>query len=504
MGIHTHCPTCGRAISVPHKLVGKTAECPVCGCAFTLPTGAPVAGGSAAPGVASPPLAPLLAPPVDRAGRAEAGRQSVSLPQLLVWLFVAWGAAVVLGLLVTVLVALPLWAILPMFLLLSALPFVAILKVIVAKRRALKFGRADTWFGFLQVAAWNPNEGVLFLRNKEVDFVDSNPNDGGGIRMVFPFLGEEEACRVPLEVQTSEFSDQDVLTREYVPLKITGTVYWRIRDVARFYLLVSREIHKVDNRGGHRIYPLAAENRERGPLRTGSALQLDAAVEWLRLIAEEQTRSVVAHVRTGLLAADAVAAALPPGLREQLTPAAGEEGASAGAGTAASPSSSKSYRSAAEGLGEAIREAMASRVPEFGIQIDRVSLQEARLPEEILAKAAEACTTAYLPLMAQRQAAADTMDYAAQAEKRRMQLAAEAEVLGQDALSKREVLGSIQPFALGGRGLVDFLTYYFQKAQGGAVSAGHSPPSPPADRGPQRDAGSLGADPDAPLDMDGI
>ena len=57
----------------------------------------------------------------------------------------------------------------------------------------------------------------------------------------------------PLKCRPLEYSDENVLTCKYVPLKMTGTIYWRIIDVARFYLLVSRDIHKVDDRGGHRV-----------------------------------------------------------------------------------------------------------------------------------------------------------------------------------------------------------------------------------------------------------
>lgn len=348
--------------------------------------------------------------------------------------------------------------------------------LLLAKKRAVEYGSAKAWFGILQVAAWDPTEGVLFLKDKMLEYVDSQPNDGGGVRVLLPFLGEEEACRVPLEVQTLQYWDEKVLTREYVPLKLKGIVYWRIVDVARFYLLVSREVHRIDDRGGHAVAQPRAQTTERLRLRSGTAHQLEAAEEWLRSIAEEQTRSVVARVRTGLLVAEEIAAALPPGLREQVVPAASREQASSSLG-ALSPSSSKSYRSAAEQLGDTIRRAMESVVPEYGIHVDRVSILEARLPEEILAQAVQACTTAYQPVMAHRQAAADKMRYAAQAEGRKMFLAGEAEVVGKDAVAKREVVGSVQPFALGGRGgaggLLDFLTYYFEGVQKGGT------PKPP-------------------------
>jgi regulator of protease activity HflC (stomatin/prohibitin superfamily) len=466
MAIPVRCATCGKALSATPNLAGKTAQCPACGTNIQVPsrTSHPPVATIRAPDTIEPVILP--SPLINRSGIT---RQSITISQILQWLFISWGIVVFLAFGIGLVVVNALITIM-LVVILSSVFFAAMSNLFMAKKKALKCGTANAWFGLLQVAAWDPTEGVLFLKDKKLDYVDSNPNDGGGIRVVLPFHGEEEVCRVPLEVQTSEYSDEKVLTREYVPLKMTGTIYWRIIDVARFYLLVSREIHKLDDRGGHKVVQPETETKERGRLRSGNAHQLEAAEEWLRLIAEEQTRSVVARVRTGLLVADQVAAALPLGLREQLTPVANrEQEASVDSIVASSPSSSKSYRSAADALGDAIRGAMESIVPEYGIHVDRVSLQEARLPEEILKKAAEVCTTAYVPLEAQRQATADMMDYAALAEKRRMYLAGEVEVIGKDAVSKREVVGSIQPFALGGRGggggLLDLLTYYFEGAQ---------------------------------------
>ncbi len=399
-------------------------------------------------------------PPALADSRETADREPFTITQILNRLLIGWSLlaflTVVIGLLLSSLgtAAVVLFVI---TMVVSGL----VLDLLLAKKKALHSGMANAWAGFLQVAAWDPTEGVLFLKDKKIEYVDSDPTDGGGLRLLFPFFGEEEVCRVPLEVQTSEYSDEKVLTREYVPLKLTGTIYWRIADVAKFYLLVSREIHKIDDRDGHRVYQPEAETRERGRLRSGSEHQLEAAEEWLRLIAEEQTRSVVARVRTGLLVAEEIAAALPPGLRENATTESVPEQAASGV---SSPSSSKSYRSAAEGLGDSIREAMAAVVPAYGICVDRVSLQEVRLPEGILARAVEACTTAYQPLMAHRRATADKMQLAAEAEGRRMLLAGEADVVGPETVAKREVIGSVQPFAMGGRGgsFLDFLAYYFE------------------------------------------
>lgn len=383
------------------------------------------------------------------------------------WIFIAWACATLLAILVGRLLSNPMLTTL-MAVVLASLFVAAGCGLARAKKNAMEFGNAHTWFGLMQISAWDPTEGVLFLKDKKLDFVDSNPNDGGGIRILLPFSGEEEVCRVPLEVQTCEYSEDRVLTREYVPISITGTIYWRIVDVARFYILVSREIHKVNDRDGHKIVKPEPVSPDRGMLRSGTPHQLDVAREWLRQIAEEQTRLVVARVRTGLLAAENVASSLSCGLRDQITFDSGQKQVASALGLSVSgPGSSKSYRSAAEALGDVIRQAMECVVPEYGIHVDRVSVQDVRLPQDILNRAIYACTTAYRPIEAQREAVANLVESTARAEGNKRGLAAEAEIIGSDAVGKREVVGSVQPFAFGGRygDFMDFLNSVFEKGK---------------------------------------
>ena len=126
----------------------------------------------------------------------------------------------------------------------------AAIQVVIAKRHVLSDGKEfDLLFGLAKLVSWDPTEGVLFLKNKTVGFVDDSLEDGGGIRLLYPILGEEIACRVPLEIQTLSVQDDQVLTREYLPLQVNGTIKWRIVDLRRFYLLMSREIHVAGDRG---------------------------------------------------------------------------------------------------------------------------------------------------------------------------------------------------------------------------------------------------------------
>lgn len=110
--------------------------------------------------------------------------------------------------------------------LLTAILLVASANLFLAKKAALKCGNAKAWFGTLEVAAWDPTEGVLLLKDKMLEYVDSNPNDGGGVRVVLPFLGEDEVCRVPLEVQTLQYWDERVLsTGESIAVGVGGRLW---------------------------------------------------------------------------------------------------------------------------------------------------------------------------------------------------------------------------------------------------------------------------------------
>jgi hypothetical protein len=83
-------------------------------------------------------------------------------------------------------------------------------------------------------------------------------------------------------------------------------------------------------------------------------------------------------------------------------------------------------------------------VKDFGIEVHEVTLQEVRLPQHIHDAAVEACKSAYIPLVAQKQAVA-----------RKMQLQAEADVLGADTVGAREVVGHAPAYALS-----DFLSTF--------------------------------------------
>lgn len=330
------------------------------------------------------------------------------------------------------------------------------MQVLRAKRRVLEERNVPILWGAARVIAWDPVEGALFLRDKGISFVDDCLEDGkGGIRCIYPMLGDELALQVPLEIQTLKFADDKVLTREYLSVTIRGSIKWQVTDLKKYYLLVSRDLRSTGELADRLKRPgiTPAPEGAMPPLGDTSRTQgklMAAAIEWLRMLAEEEARTVVSRVSSGLLIAERMTdgardvAGKPQTEFERLgmIPAAVEGGQTA-------------WRSASESLAESIARALTNGVKDSGISIVSVSLQEIQMPEEIVVKCIEAAQAAYLPLLAQRGASV-----------RRAELSAEVETIGREAVGAREMLAAAPPFAL-----VDFLSQFVTKQLSTASAA---------------------------------
>ena len=451
MGIQLQCQ-CGQRLQVPSEQPGKRFACPKCGGAIIVPHSTP-----RAPQSATVPVRPVASsipapPPAPRTSNAERGyRPETGVAPVIVGFIIAWAIVFVLAILAMIVSnALIVPAIL-CFIAASAFIIYQLVSLLLAKGRALRDNEVPLLFGLLRLVAWDPTEGVVILKNKTLSYVDDNIYDGGGIRLLYPVMGEEMVLRAPLEVQSLDFVDEHVITREYLALTVRGTMKWRITDIEQFYLLVSRELHYANDRGMHRVEARSVPDRVLLPNSSTQARSTDprlgsmkdasrkreSAEEWLRWIAEEQTRTIVSRISTGLLVAEQVASDLPPEVRDKvenqlLNP------------VPFIPSATNKYQSATDGLAAAIHETTNERVRQFGIYVDDVSLQEAKLPPDIHQQCVEACKASYLPLIAQKQALG-----------RKMELQAEADVIGAETLGAREIASVAPAYALS-----DFLTEF--------------------------------------------
>jgi regulator of protease activity HflC (stomatin/prohibitin superfamily) len=286
--------------------------------------------------------------------------------------------------------------------------------------------------GFSTMVLWEPTEGVVFLKNKQVQAVDNNPNDGGGIRFIFPVLGEELGMRAPLTLQSTMFTDHNVFTKDYLPVTIRMTLWWRLTDLERYYLSISKDLGSVSDAGRDDW-----ESDGGGPVRS-SAGELGMAKSWISMMAESVGRKELAKTSTAFLVAGQISSELPRDLQNQMDGGHGQIG------------SMRSYQETTETLSNSLQHGVREKIADCGINIERVEVQEIRLPKDIHDAAVAACSAAFSPAKAEREAAA-----------RKLQLQMEAEVLGADAVALREVLGSAEGMSF--LGVPDFLENLFGK-----------------------------------------
>lgn len=313
---------CGQQLQVPDDQPGKKFRCPKCRNTVIFPSNLPNSPPKHADIVPrSVATSPATMPPSLRTSSAERGyREETGLVPVIVAFLIGWSAVFFLA--VVAMITSNTLIVPAILFFLGASAFIAyqLVALLLAKGRALRENEVPLLFGLLRLVAWDPTEGVVILKNKTVTYVDDNIFDGGGIRLLYPVMGEELVLRAPLEVQSLDFVDQHVLTREYLPLTIRGTMKWRITDIESFYLLVSRELHYANDRGMHRVEARSVPDRVLLPNSTTESRSTDprlasmrdasrkreSAEEWLRWIAEEQTRAIVSRISTGLLVAEQV------------------------------------------------------------------------------------------------------------------------------------------------------------------------------------------------------
>jgi len=285
-------------------------------------------------------------------------------------------------------------------------------------------------FGFGKMVLWEPTEGVVFLKNKQIQAVDNNPNDGGGIRILFPTLGEQLSLRVPLTVQSNVFTDHNVFTKDYLPVTIRMAIWWRLTDLEKYYLSISQNVGYVSDQGSDDW-----DDKDDGPRRSPAG-QLGMAKSWIAMMAESVGRRELAKTSTAFLVGSQITSELPHDIQNRIPGAGGSEEAL------------KTYQATTDVLAKRLELGIRSKVEEYGLDVDRVELQEVRLPKQIHNAAVEACAVAFLPAKAEREAAA-----------RKIQLQADAEVLGSDAVALREVLGEADGMSF--LGVPDFLEKLF-------------------------------------------
>ncbi len=397
---------CGQKIKVAARHAGKQVLCPKCKKPFKVPI---IDLGEVSTATANTSSEP---PAWD------------NMKQVMTWITLPWLGLTGVAVLVCAVSGLRAIFILLLLAVMVLALGMMIVSLFLAKGRAMSRHEKShsVLFGFSKMILWEPTEGVVFLKNKQVHAVDNNPNDGGGIRYIFPVLGEQVGLRAPLTVQSTPFTDQQVFTKDYLPVTVRMTIWWRLIDLEKYYLSISEDgsaagaRHDWDGDGGSR------QTR---------ALQLGQAKSWILMMAESVGRQEFSKTSTAFLVASQISSELPTDLQQ-------------------TDGSDESLKDTTQVLATRLESGIRGKVVQYGLDVDRVELQEVMLPEEIHAAAVEACSVAFLPAKAEREAAA-----------RKIQLQADVDMLGSDAVAIREVLGNAEGMSF--LGVPDFLDTLFSR-----------------------------------------
>lgn len=269
--------------------------------------------------------------------------------------------------------------------------------VVLAPYNAIRRGKDELnlFGGRLKLILWEPNEGIVVLRNKQIHFTDVEGT--GGRKFIFPVMGDEIRARVPLAIRLLIWEDEEVLTRESLQAHIRVAIWWKVEDIIKYTFDIDREIH------------LGKDHSDVGVV--------EASETWVRALAESTMRVLVSRASIAQLISAAATKYLE--VANQMEEREVLE--------------LDSVSTIAETIAARLEDELQSKASRYGISIDRVEIQEVRMPVEVQ-KAVNRVWTAFLkPVQTEQEARA-----------RQIELQAAADVLGADAVALNELLKNFQ------------------------------------------------------------
>jgi len=270
--------------------------------------------------------------------------------------------------------------------------------IFLARFRAIRDRQRElTLFGgFVKLVLWEPNEGVVLLRNKQLSEIIETGQ--GGTKFIFPIRGDEVRARFPLTLRMVTWEDQNILTRESIQVRMKVAAWWRATSLKNFVFTIDSGIHteKIHQDVG----------------------LLEAAEQWLKTITESTLRTLVSHSSIALLVSSRAT-----GYLHVASATMHQDG----------EVSARSQSETATGISIALQADLNSKLSDYGIAIQRVEIQEITFSKEIQAAIDRVWKAALLPAQTEQEARA-----------RQIALEAEVKVLGADAVALAEIMKNFQ------------------------------------------------------------
>lgn len=408
MAIISACPSCGGRIRVADAYSGRKVKCPRCAGVF-------VAAG-----------APDDDPPTTRQPDSEESGQdpSEALP------FWVWGVCALVPL---ALLIVALWflfhSVIVVFIILflltlttASIPAFCFVQYSLARSRAIRdhVGEVSLFGGLAKLVLWEANEGLVFLKNKRISRLIYGPRDGGGTSVILPIFGDELKVRVPLTLKLTQFEDAKVVTRESTQLFLRVAIWWRVANLEKYYYSVDKEVHVV-----HDSMQIEVIGEPQGK---GQRAQQNAAEAWILTLAESCIRKLVSQTTTALIISKTATTYLH--VDEKHRKAAGRGLSIQAAPPRPGVNDAPLPDAATPGLlADEIRSMLTPKAAEYGLEIERVEIQEVRLPEAIQQALDDVFKSTLLPAKTEQEALAE-----------QIRLKSLADVLGIESVKLQEVL----------------------------------------------------------------
>lgn len=264
--------------------------------------------------------------------------------------------------------------------------------VLLARFRAIRDHQREVslFGGTMKLILWEPNEGLVFLRNKAIS--DVVAGGVGGTRFISPLRGDELCARVPLTLRMLPWEDKAIPTHESIQVAMKVAVWWRVSDLAKY-------VFNIDS--GVRL----------GDTQTEVGV-LEAAEAWLKTLTESTLRLLVSEASVASLISSRAVGYLQSPSR-----------------VAGSVQNDVPLSGTPELLTSDLTLRLARKTSDYGLEIQRVEIQSIRLSPEIQESIDRVWKASLLPAQTEGEARA-----------RQIELQAAASVLGVDTVALNEVL----------------------------------------------------------------
>ena len=333
------------------------------------------------------------------------------------------------------------------------------IQLFVAKQKAIagKGRPVPVLFGLGVLITWEQNEGLILLRDKQITETIYGPESGGGLRILYPVFGEELRAQVPLTLQLTWFRDDRVLTRESIQLVVKVALWWKVSNLEAYFYRIDQEIHSLQDRDRPgEGFATAARPTPRGQLRIAEV--------WVQTLTEACLRKLISDTSTFLIISKRAASRLH--VESGHAPRVGD------------PSDSDDLKPATpDVLAEQLKAELLLRLKSYGLEMERVEIQEVQLPPAIQQAVNEVWIASTQPTKSA---------YEARTVENRLEVL--CRLLGKEAVGVSEIVGRLPPGAFMSNPLAWLPAVMEQIAGaaktptplGGMLPPAPSPPSPPA------------------------